>query len=44
MAINEILFVQISSFEVGMNRAAFELIRKDTSRNGKIDDVWDGRE
>jgi CRISPR/Cas system-associated endoribonuclease Cas2 len=31
--ITEIFFIQVSFFEVRMNRAAFELIRKDTSRN-----------
>jgi hypothetical protein len=33
----EILFVQVRFFEVRVNRAAFELIRKNTSRNRQID-------
>jgi hypothetical protein len=42
--ITEILFVEASFFEVRVDRAAFELIRKDSSRNGQIDDVSDSRE
>jgi len=41
--IAEIFFVQVRFFEMRMNRAAFELIRKDTSRNRQIDDVGDSR-
>jgi hypothetical protein len=41
--IAEIFFVEVSFFEVRMDRADFELVRKDTSRNGQIDDVGDSR-
>jgi len=42
--ITEILFVEVSFLEVRVDKAAFELIRKDTSRNGQIDDVSHSRE
>jgi CRISPR/Cas system-associated endoribonuclease Cas2 len=42
--ITEIFLIQVSFFEVRMNRAAFELLRKDTSRKKKVDDIGDRRE
>ena len=43
--ITEIVFIPIKNTvaEVMMNRTAFELIQKDTSRNSQIDDVGESR-
>ena len=44
--VNDSLFLNtcLAFFEVRMNRAAFEVIKKDTSRNRQINDVGDSME